>query len=226
MIINKKPKRSFIHLHKCCGKTISNILIEQFGYEEVRSQPFQAHDGVNENKYLDSYRNFISIREPVEILCSKFSMRIKNNNKFKESDFDTFLENYFNNNIDTISSPKEHNPIRQARYFLYRAFPTGLITHQMLFQTCDVSNIYKYSNVEDFFINENKIDHIVRKENLKNDLISFLGKEFEIKHKNSSNLTKKFLRSLTKEQKQQILSKEQLFFKLYKGEFDDYIRGH
>ena len=82
MIINEKDKICFIHLHKCCGKTITKILKEQFGFVEIRPMPFQAHDGVNEagpfGIIIDGYKCVISLRDPVEIFCSKLSMIIKN----------------------------------------------------------------------------------------------------------------------------------------------------
>lgn len=226
MIINKKEKKCFIHLHKCCGKTISNILINQFNYKEERSQLFQAHDGVNEAIYIKNYYNFISIRDPLEVVCSKISMKIKNNKEFKESDFIVYLDEILNININSISSSKENLEIKNLRNSLYKKFPTGLLTHQLLFQTCDVRNIGKYTKMEDFFINENIIDYIIRKESLRDNLNLLLPKDVVMVHKNSSNLTERFLCLLTPAQIEKLVSREKLFYNLYKGELNDYIRRH
>ena len=231
MIIDDKRKMCFIHLHKCGGKTISHILLRPpFNWQEWRRNEFQAHDGVNENPKIAEYKNIVSIRDPIDIYCSKYSNILKGRERsgIKTLDIYDGFQVFYNKilNAPYHSQKKEDNLTMIKRNMLSEKFPTGLVTHQLLFQTCKVESLARYSNIYDFFINENVISHVIRHKNLLGDLQNILGTPVSHVHNNKSNHTKILKEYLSPTQKQDIIKREELFYKFYKGELNDHIRRH
>jgi len=255
MYYNDDFKMSFIHLHKCGGTTIRHILQEMFDFEAKRAEDFQAHDGVNDHPSMMQFENIVSVRNPVDIYCSKYSHIIRlphvfqnhiknppdipiNTERIKENRgflgpldaqvyacFMKYYKDLLELNYHTFPRESGGNAIK--RDILNTKFPTGVVTHQFLFQTCIIdSRIHKYSNIYDFFINQNIIDHVIRHENLIEDLESLFQTKIPPRQMNKTRYTQQFKDYLTEPEKQAIEEKEELFFKFYKGELDDYLRRY
>ncbi len=239
MLYNQKNNLNFIHLHKCCGKAITSVLYDKnfkrtMVYKRQKltgvmpnGKPFNCHDGVNEVQDVKNRINFISIRDIVELYCSKISY-INRGRCLTPSGkplSDKELINSINYWLPKFLYDKKVGSDKRIK--LHEKFPEiGIATKQMLFQTCLIKDEIEEDNIEDFFKNNNIVDFIVRKDSLQEDLQHVLKSKIKMEHKNKSPYTKKIMNLLTGDMLSKINERESFFQKAYLGELDDCIRGN
>ena len=244
MIIDKKNKITFIHIQKCGGKTITKILRDYlsntdtkkygtpYDFRTYRTKPMGGHNGVNDQPVYDKYRNnynFISIRDPLKIHCSKYLNMVRENKQHPSRcpappPFESYIEEVLK--WPLLGSLNHSGHLIQ----ITERFPNvGRSSARLLYQTCRMENINKYTDEEEFFKSENLIDSVVGMGSMYEDLEKIFKRDIKkIPPENSSKpgSTMELVKKLSSYQKSKILERERITLKLCQGEYDSYLRGN
>jgi hypothetical protein len=113
---------------------------------------------------------------------------------------------------------------------LAERFPNvGRSSIRLLYQTCRMENVNKYTDEEEFFKNENLIDFVVGIGSMYEDLEKIFKRNIKkIPTQNSSGAgrTQNLVGEISSDKKSKILEREKIILKLCQGGYDSYLRGN
>lgn len=220
-MIDHKRKFIFLHIPKCAGTSIGNLIINEFKYNKKELPLFKDfnyfyydsyrihYDNLNKH-ILKNYFVFTIVRNPYNRFVSEY----KYNEELDIDDFDYYCENFEKiwdkkyHKIEKLNDVPNKNYIEIANNFynnIHRISQTNFLN----------------GSYTDYLDKTKYINKIIKFENLSNEIkfiYSKLGiKNFKIEHHNSSNI-KKF------EHKKVNLSKKnkEIIYNIYKEDFSNF----